>query len=185
MNFRLRPRRPCPVIESRTIRLVGNVQSSTLPSTIAVANPHGSIVSASRLPDSVMVSTTDFDSVCPGSNPGRVTEPLCETQRSRVFPGGFSLLTASARAGFWYYGAFEVSLCRLEVMLDCNRRAVSQPPRDAPDRMSLHPVRLATFSKRREQFWFIRRFWGMTRDRADFPRYCSNVPYLQGETSIC
>ena len=27
-----------------------------------------------RLPDSVTVSTTDFDSVCPGSNPGRVTQ---------------------------------------------------------------------------------------------------------------
>lgn len=43
-----------------------------------------------RLPDSVTVSTTDFDSVCPGSNPGRVTPDLPPRlrMRSRFFFNG-------------------------------------------------------------------------------------------------
>ena len=35
------------------------------------------------------------------------------------------------------------------------------------------------------KFWFIRLFGGMTRNRVDSSRHHSDVPYLQGDTSVC
>ena len=46
--------------------------SDTLRPAVA-GGPDWNRLASRKLPDSVTVSTTDFDSVCPGSNPGRAT----------------------------------------------------------------------------------------------------------------